>query len=288
MIFKKIFGITAVSVMTAGLLAGCGSNTTSSSSADTGSSKVHTIKVAYELGSKPTTYQDDAGKPAGYDIEMMKKIDKLLPDYQFQYIGTSSDDLLIGVEQGKYDVGVKGAFYTDERAQKFLFPKEFMGLNKAGLVLKKENANIKSLEDFATANLSLAPIATNNGQYAVIQEYNDAHPDKKLKLKASDTFAIDIVQWVNEGRADGGVMMEGAFNSQVVDKGSPYHNLKNDVVFNGFAVIKTWPLFNKKEQDFANAYDKAAKKLKDDGTAAKLIKEYTGSNLFEFSDQIKR
>jgi L-cystine transport system substrate-binding protein len=104
MIFKKIFGMTAVSVITAGLLAGCGSNTTSSSSADTGSSKVHTIKVAYELGSKPTTYQDDAGKPAGYDIEMMKKIDKLLPDYQFQYIGTSSDDLLIGVDSIQMNV----------------------------------------------------------------------------------------------------------------------------------------------------------------------------------------
>lgn len=288
MVFKKILSMTAVSLMAAGVLAGCGSDTTSGSSSNEDSSKVRTVKVAYELGSKPTTYSDDKGKPAGYDIEMMKKIDKLLPDYQFQYIGTSSDDLLIGVEQGKYDVGVKGAFYTGERAKKFLFPKEFMGLNKAGLVLKKENANIKSLEDFATADLSLAPIATNNGQYAVIQEYNDAHPDKKLKLKASDTFAIDIVQWVNEGRADGGVMMEGAFNSQVVDKGSPYHKLANDVVFNGFAVIKTWPLFNRKEQNFADAYDKAAKKLKDDGEAAKLIKEYTGSNLFEFSDQIKR
>jgi L-cystine transport system substrate-binding protein len=288
MILKKLLSVTVVSTIVAGVLAGCGSDPTSGSSSNEDSSKVRTVKVAYELGSKPTTYSDDEGKPAGYDIEMMKKIDKLLPDYQFQYIGTSSDDLLIGVEQGKYDVGVKGAFYTDERAKKFLFPKEFMGLNKAGLVLKKENANIKSLEDFATADLSLAPIATNNGQYAVIQEYNDAHPDKKLKLKASDTFAIDIVQWVNEGRVDGGVMMEGAFNSQVIDKGSPYHNFANDVVFNGFAVIKTWPLFNNKEQNFADAYDKAAKKLKDDGEAAKLIKEYTGSNLFEFSDQIKR
>ena len=81
--------------------------------------------------------------------------------------------------------------------------------------------NIPDTVGFITPG-DLAPIATNNGQYAVIQEYNDAHPDKKLKLKASDTFAIDIVQWVNEGRADGGVMMEGAFNSQVVDKGSPY------------------------------------------------------------------
>ncbi|MFF2853555.1 transporter substrate-binding domain-containing protein [Peribacillus sp. NPDC058002] len=284
MIFKKLLSMTAVSMMAAGLLAGCSSDSTSGSLSNADSSKVRTVKVAYELGSKPTTYSDDKGKPAGYDIEMMKKIDKLLPNYQFQYIGTSSDDLLIGVEQGKYDVGVKGAFYTDERAKKFLFPKEFMGLSKAGLVLKKENANIESLEDFATADLSLAPIATNNGQYTVIQEYNDDHPATKLKLKASDTFAIDIVQWVNEGRADGGVMMEGAFNSQVVDKGSPYHNLSKDVVFNEFAVIKTWPLYNKKEQDFADAYDTAAKKLKDDGTAAQLIKEYTGSDLFEFSD----
>lgn len=57
--------------------------------------------------SKPISYIDDNGNPTGYDVEVMKLVDELLPDYQFEYVGTTSDDLLIGVEQGKYQVGVK-------------------------------------------------------------------------------------------------------------------------------------------------------------------------------------
>ena len=67
----------------------------------------------------------------------------LLPEYEFEYVGTTSDDLLIGVEQGKYQAGVKNAFWTEERTAKFIFPQEFLGLSSAGLLLKKENENIK-------------------------------------------------------------------------------------------------------------------------------------------------
>jgi len=88
----------------------------------------------------------------------MKLVDELLPEYKFEYVGTTSDDLLIGVEQGKYQVGVKNAFFTQERTEKFIFPKEFLGLSSAGLVLRKEDEGIKTLSDFATKGYSLAPI----------------------------------------------------------------------------------------------------------------------------------
>ena len=58
---------------------------------------------------------------------------------------------------------------------------------------------------------SLAPIAANNAQYTVIDEYNKENPDNKVQLKAGDAFTVDVVQWVNEGRVDGGVIIEGAF-----------------------------------------------------------------------------
>lgn len=54
----------------------------------------------------------------------LKAIDEKLPDYKFEYTGTSDDDLLIGLESGKYDIGTKGAWYTEERAKKFIIPKE--------------------------------------------------------------------------------------------------------------------------------------------------------------------
>ncbi|GAA3334393.1 hypothetical protein GCM10020331_102170 [Ectobacillus funiculus] len=48
----------------------------------------------------------------------MKLVDKELPQYKFKYVATTDDDLLIGVQTGKYQAGTKGAFYTEERAKK--------------------------------------------------------------------------------------------------------------------------------------------------------------------------
>ncbi|WP_397536868.1 transporter substrate-binding domain-containing protein [Rummeliibacillus pycnus] len=287
--FKSNFlKFATISLATVGLLAGCGSDSSSDASSEASSKKVTTVKIAYDQASKPMTYTDENGNPTGYDVEIMKEVDKLLPDYKFEYVGTTSDDLLIGVEQGKYQAGVKNAFFTKERKEKFIFPKEFLGLSSIGLVLKSSNKDLKSLSDFASKGYSLAPIAANNAQYTVIKEYNDKNPDNKVKLKAGDEFTVDVVQWVNEGRVDGGVMIEGAFQQQVTSDKGAYHNLKDQVVYNEFGVIKTWPLFNKNQQKLADAYDEAIKKLKQEKKPNELSKKFYGRDLFEVLNKAER
>ncbi|MFJ8263268.1 transporter substrate-binding domain-containing protein [Rummeliibacillus sp. NPDC094406] len=287
--FKSNFlKFATIILATVGLLAGCGSDSSSDASSEASSKKVTTVKIAYDQASKPMTYTDENGNPTGYDVEIMKEVDKLLPDYKFEYVGTTSDDLLIGVEQGKYQAGVKNAFFTKERKEKFIFPKEFLGLSSIGLVLKSSNKDLKSLSDFASKGYSLAPIAANNAQYTVIKEYNDKNPDNKVKLKAGDEFTVDVVQWVNEGRVDGGVMIEGAFQQQVTSDKGAYHNLKDQVVYNEFGVIKTWPLFNKNQQKLADAYDEAIKKLKQEKKPNELSKKFYGRDLFEVLNKAER
>ena len=279
-------GIVLGSVLA--LLAGCGGDGETSDKAEQAKSGVRVVKVAYDQAGKPMTYIDENGNATGYDVEVMKLVDELLEDYEFEYVGTTSDDLLIGVEQGKYHVGVKNAFWTEERTEKYIFPEEFLGLSSAGLVVKKEIGQIKDLSDFAKAGYTLAPIAANNAQYTIIAEYNEKNPKNQVKLQAGEEFGVDVVQWVNEGRVDGGVMIEGSFNGKVLDENGPYHHLKDEVVYNEFAVIKTWPLFNKKEAEFAKAYDEAIKKIKETDKLQKLSIEYYGKDLFEVLDQVNR
>lgn len=283
---KKFYSILAC-ISIAALLVGCQEKVSQSAKAEEGN-EVRKVKVAYVQGSKPVTYTDDNGKAAGYDVEVLKAIDELLPQYEFEFVGTSDDDLLIGVEQGKYQVGVKNAFWTEERTAKFIYPEEFIGLSSTGLVLKKEHETIQTLEDFATADFSLAPIAANNAQYTIIEEYNEENPNNPVNLKAGDTFSIDVVQWVNEGRVDGAVIIEASFDRQVTNEDGPYYHLKDHVVYNEFAVIKTWPLFNKKEQEFAADFDVALKKVKAEKIPNELSEEFYGRDLFELLDEVER
>jgi L-cystine transport system substrate-binding protein len=271
-------------------LAGCGGTDTETSndSDSSGDSSVRTVKVAYDQASKPISWLDDNGNPTGYDVEVMKLVDELLPEYEFEFVGTTSDDLLIGVQQGKYHVGVKNAFWTDERTKNFIYPEEFLGLSSIGLVLKKENEHIKSLSDFATNGMTLAPIAANNAQYTVIDEYNQKNPDNPVQLEAGDQFSVDVIQWVNEGRVDGGISIEGPFEKQVIAEDGPYHNLIDEVVYNEFDVIKTWPLFNLNEADFATAYDEAIKQLKEEKKLNELSEEFYGRDLFKVLESVDR
>lgn len=280
---SKLVSIGLAVAVLGTLVTGCGAGKTSGST-----TKVRVIKVAFDQSNKPISYVDENGNPTGYEIEAMKLVAKQLPQYKFKFIPTTSDDLLLGLTQGKYQVGVKNAFWTKERTQKYIFPKEFIGLCSAGLVLKKKNQSIKSLSDFASAKYTLAPIAADNAQYTVIDEYNKAHSNNKVKLQAGDTFEVDVVKWVDEGRVDGGVMIEGMFDSEVKAANGQYHNLANDVVYNEFAVIKTWPLFNKKEQEFANAYDKAMKQLKQEKKTNELSKKFYGRDLFQVLNKANR
>ncbi|MGF6949897.1 L-cystine transport system substrate-binding protein [Neobacillus sp. B4I6] len=287
---NKFIKIAATGIALVTLIAGCGSTATTGAKSDAGATKkeVRKVKVAFDQGGKPIGYLDEKGNPTGYEIEVMELVDKALPEYEFEYVPTSSEDLLVGVQQGKYQVGVKNAWFTEERTKSYIFPKEFLGLSGVGILLKKKNENIKDLSDFAKAKLSLAPIAASNAQYTIVDEYNQANPDNKVKLEAGDAFSVDVVQWVNEGRVDGGIYLGATYEKQVLAKDGPYHNLANGLIYNEFAVVKTWPLFNKKEQEFADAYDQAIKKIKEEKKTNKLMVKFYNTDLFKLLDTVKR
>ena len=63
-----------------------------------------------------------------------------LADHDFEYVGTSYDDAYIGLEAGNYDAALTNAFWTEERAEKYLIPEEQLGASVLVLAVRKENA----------------------------------------------------------------------------------------------------------------------------------------------------
>ncbi|GAF40709.1 hypothetical protein FC83_GL002884 [Agrilactobacillus composti DSM 18527 = JCM 14202] len=243
---------------------------------------VTTVKVAYATTNYPITYQNSKKQGDGYDVAMMKAIDKQLPQYKFTYTGTSDDDVLIGVKSGKYDVGVKNIFYTADRAKTYLFPKNYFGVSDSGFVVRtKDKAKFGGLGKLAKNNGKLVPIAPQNGQYAVIADYNKKHTPK-IKLGSADTFVVsDALKWVNEGRYDAFFAIRPMFEANVEKSNGANADLKGKLTYVTLGGIKTYPLFNKKETKLAAAYDKAVKKVIASGEAAKLSEKYFGQDNFK-------
>lgn len=281
---KRILRLTvAVSMMAlALLLAACGG-----SKAGAKDAAVRVVSAAHTQTYVPYDFVNEKGESDGFEVAVMKAVDALLPEYEIQLVATSDDDLLIDIESGKYQVGTKGAWVTEERKQKFLFPRNPIGASVIGIAFRaSDSGSIRDLDSFAAFSGKLVPIPPQSAQFAVVQAYNAAHPDKPIKLVPSDVFIInDAYTWVLEGRYDAFFDIKLSYLKNVVAADGPYHSLADKLAYAPYKGIPTWPLFNKGEQAFADAYDRAYEQLKADGTIARLSLQYFGEDVFQYVEK---
>lgn len=262
-----------------------GKTSVSADSSQSSSDKVTTLQVAHTQNYVPYDFVNDKGESDGFEVAVLKAVDDKLKNYKFEYTGTSDEDLLIGLESGKYDIGVKGAWYTEERAQKFVIPDQAIGASVIGFAVRKADENkYKDIDSFAKAGGKLVPISPQNAQYNVIQEYNKKakHP---IELKESESFSVaDAYAWVLEGRYDAYFSIKLSFEEAVQKEDGAYHQYADQLTWFPYKGIETYPLIHKNDTNkaFAKEYDKAIKELQKDGTIAKLSEKYFGEDVFSY------
>ena len=86
------------------------------------------IKVAVAGGFYPITYADDNGEAQGYDVEVFKAVDELLPQYTFTYEITDKETMNVGVQSGTYQVGINSLFKNDARTCHLLYARKQRGI----------------------------------------------------------------------------------------------------------------------------------------------------------------
>ncbi|MBQ9119490.1 MAG: transporter substrate-binding domain-containing protein [Lachnospiraceae bacterium] len=281
---KKLFALAFVSAGVALGATGCGNKNNREVDVKNSEDGVRKITVAHSQAYAPYDYIDENGVSDGYEVAVLKAIDELLSEYEFEFVGTNDDDLLIGVESGRYQIGTKGVWWTAARTESYVFPEHYIGSSITGLTFKTEYADwIKDMESFAGFSGRLVPLAPQNAQYTIVENYNKTHPDAQVELIAAEQFSnSDSYQWVLEGRYDAVFDIKTSYENNVVREGGEYHDYAAQLSYVAYKAIPTWPLFNRKEQELADAYDKAWETLYEDGTLEALQQEYFGYSLFEY------
>lgn len=280
---KIVLTAALVGIVAAGL-AGCGKKD-SAAAGDNGKKKV--VNVAYTNYYVPYDFVNDKGEADGFEVAVMKEVAKKLPQYEWKFTPTSDDDLLIGVESGKYTIGTKGIWKTAAREKKYLFTDNYIGASVIGLVIRKDEADkVKDMDSFAQYSGKLVPIAPQDARYMVIDTYNKEHPDKPIDLKSSEAFQIaDAYSWVMEGRYDAYLEVELSYKNNIVKDDAPYHQFNDQLTYIRYKGIPTYPLINKKETKLRDEVDQAIKELRDEGKIAELEQKYFGESLSQYIDQ---
>lgn len=303
---KKVrfaLALTTVLAMAGFAMTGCSGNTASSdssssatlgssaadtSAADSGSDStasegVRTIKVAYTQGNAPSEFTNDNGEPDGYDIKALMAVDELLPDYTFEYVPTTMDDLVTGLTEGVYQIGVSGSFKTAEREETMLFPTEPLGASVISMTLRKEDADCDTIRKAVDKGLKMSPISSSDGMFCIVEDYNAANPDAPIEMSTtSATTLADFYIYIAEGRYDYMLFPTSVWDALIGNDGAELAYLKEELVNYNITAVPTWTLLNKSETALADAIDGALKSLKDDGTLSKLQNEYFGMDQFTY------
>lgn len=261
------------------VIAGCSSTAGNSESGQkaanepsgsSGSAIVKKIIVGTGTSFPKVCFIDENGKLTGFDVELVKEIDKRLPDYEFEFQTMEFSNLLLSLETNKIDFVAHEMEKNPEREQKYLFNKVPYAFWKNKIIVAKDNNSIHTMDDLVGKKVLTS--ATSAGAQ-ILENYNKAH-DKKIEIVYSNGASNDTVSQITSGRVDATIGAD--FTRTLID---PQAKLKT--VGDSLSAADILFIFRKNdpaEQKLADDIDTALKKIKVDGTLGKLSKEWLGED----------
>lgn len=234
------------------------------------------MQIALDANVSPYTYTDDDGNPAGYDYEVLKLIDAMLPQYKFSYNVVDYDAAAIGLEQGQYDLEAGDKYDTSARQKKFYISDSdyYAGVS----IAVKKDSGISSIEDLYNGG-TLVPVPEADGLRQVYLDYMKEHPDCGIVQETGSSLIsiADGLNYVAAGRYDAMIDSPDMFK-EVLDQDK---DLASEItVLDPFTVVGGHFLINRNDKEFCADVNGAVAALIKDGTLGKLSEKWFGEDVF--------
>jgi len=270
---KKVSALFMVLVLAASL-AGCGSKADAAGAATTekgtDSQKVQKIIVGTGNAFKPYCYLDENGKLAGYEYEVLKQVDALLPQYKFEYQTMDFSNILVSLDSGKIDLAAHQFEENDERKQKYLFGTESYTTFVLRITVKKGRTDIKSIDDLQGKKVQ---VGTGGNDAYILEQYNKEHADKPINLVYASPTSEQQVNNIDNGTYDAVISVTRIVNALNKEYGDKLQTV-GDPIYKS----NTYYLYAKDNTKLQTAVDGALKKLKDSGKLAEISKKVLGGD----------
>jgi len=265
----QVVGLLLLSLLT-GVMTGCGL----SQQAGTGEKTDANVKTYY-VGTrgtfKPFTYMDDKDQLTGYDLEILKEVEKRNKDIKFEFKTMSVESAFVALEAKQIDIIANQMTHNSDRDTKYIFTKESNNYTISKLAVRGDRNDIQSFDDLKGKTLSITPTGETT---RLVKEFNEtANP--KIEVSYSDKGSADSLNLVATGRADAGISYEVAIREAKETLGL---NVKA-----AGPVISSVPTYyilrkDEDEQQLADKIDATLKEMRADGTLQKLSEKYLGAD----------
>jgi len=227
------------------------------------------IKVGTMGTYEPFTYVDDAGNLTGYDIEVLRLIEKADPTLKFDFVTGPWDSLFPGLDADKFQVLANQITSNPDRAAKYLLTDNSYALCVSQLIVKTGRTDIQSLND-----LKGKKIGTTVGDSftRVLEDWNAANGNI-LEIVYYEEDITTILQDIVNGRID------ATLNDPIMAAAkAKAQNLAVEPVGER---VNAEPTYFILKQDAAGEalkvkLDAALTKIKEDGSLSKLSIDFFG------------
>lgn len=246
------------------LVAGCGGSEEKKSDATT-------YVVATRGTFRPFTYMDDKDQLTGFDIELLREVEKRNPDIKFTFKTMSVDAGFLGMESGQVDLIANQITYNPKRAAKSIYTKEVNNYTCRRLAVREDSAGIATIDDLRGKKVA---VTTSSEVTRQLQAYNEtANP--KIDLVYTDKGSAETLNLVVTGRADASPQYEVAVNEAVKTLG-----LKLKVEGPVIASDPTHYALKKDDahQKLADKIDATIKEMRADGSLKALSEKFLGKD----------
>ncbi|NBD26547.1 transporter substrate-binding domain-containing protein [Paenibacillus glycinis] len=248
-----------------------GSAQTDNASGGNAAADVKKIIVGTGTQFPKVCFLDENGKLTGFDVELVKEVDKRLPGYEFEFQTLDFSNLLLSLETKKIDFVAHEMEQNPDRAAKYLFNKEAYAHWKTKIIVPKESkATFKNLDDLKGKKVLTT---ATSAEATLLETYNKSHDDA-IKIVYTNGAANDTVSQLTSGRVD--ATLGADFTLSLID---PQGKLES--VGDALEEADVQFVFRKDdpdEQKLADAVDGALKEIKDDGTLSKLSVQWLGAD----------
>jgi len=228
---------------------------------------------------KPFLWVNEKNELDGFDITVLKEIDKLLPQYEFQLEKTEFPSIFAGIDSGRYQVGANNISKKPAREEKYLFGKEYYSYNTTVVLVRKGRTDIKTLADLSGKKV----IVNAGGGFAqlFVEQFNKDNPSKKINIVYSEQDAAKTYQDIAAGAVDftfaEKVMVQAIKDTYKLDfdyvelPKAQAEQIQNPGAYFIFSKIGDGP-------QIRDAFDEAIRTLKKNGKLKEISIKYLGSD----------
>ncbi|MDR0550586.1 MAG: transporter substrate-binding domain-containing protein [Spirochaetaceae bacterium] len=238
------------------------------------------IIIGTGQGYEPFCYKDADGNLSGFDIEVVKEIDKRLSEYSFEFETFEFKNVLVSLASGKIDVGAHEFEENAERRKTYLYGDEGYNDYNGYLAVKADGkwAHITSLDDLAGNPDAVVAVSTGSNYEAFVKKWNAEHPkDKQLAFASYDD---DYVRNTSISNGTNAAIIITQFDIDFFNTRIPGINLKRASA-EPLIISKAYFLFKKDNTVLKEAFDGALREMKKDGVLdairEKVFAEYFAS-----------